>query len=100
MIKIDYSLEEESFKFSSVGHANYADKGSDIVCSAVSSIIIGAFNALEDNDYDYKIGEGNVRIEKNKKLSLHDKIVIETMIIQLQTVEEEFKKNLKITRRK
>lgn len=100
MIKIVYLLKNNDFDFNSTGHANYNEYGKDIVCSAVSSIIIGALNAIENIDnFDVTIKSGEVKVKSKKEISSHDIVVIQTMIIQLQTVENEFKDNLKITRR-
>lgn len=100
MIEIVYSLKNDEFNFSSIGHANYDKIGKDIVCSAVSSIIIGALNAIKDiESFKINIQKGDVKIESIKKITQHDEIVFETMIIQLKTIENEFKSNLKITRR-
>lgn len=99
MIKIDYLLDNNNFNFRSTGHAYYDVKGKDIVCSAVSSIIIGSLNALDGvENYNIKIKSGNVSIIANN-ITSHDRIVFETMIIQLQTVESEFNENLKVIRR-
>ncbi len=33
--------------FSSEGHANYSEKGSDVVCAAVSVLVINTINSIE-----------------------------------------------------
>ena len=41
------------------GHAGYDTYGKDIVCSAISSIITGGFNALNDLDkFDISLNSG------------------------------------------
>ena len=97
MIKIKYKNDEHQFVFQSKGHANYDEFGKDIICSAVSSIIIGALNAIKDVDsFEIKILEGEVDIKNKKEISNHDLIVLETMIVQLYTVEAKSKKYLSI----
>ena len=101
MIKIDYTKENRNFEFRSKGHANYDELGKDIVCSAVSSIIIGALNAIKDIDsFEIKIKEGDVTVKSIKPVSDYDNVVLDTMLIQLQTVESQFKKNLMINKEK
>lgn len=51
------------------GHANSDTKGHDLICAAVSSIITGGANALQDIDnFDIKLESGNASI-KVKTLS-------------------------------
>lgn len=82
------------------GHAMFSASGSDIVCAGVSSIVFGALNAL-----DY-FGELSDSIEINDQrgfISIHfteynkqQLLVIETMMIQLKTVEDQFPNYIKI----
>ncbi len=82
-----------------VGHANFAKRGKDIVCSAVSAIIFGGLNALE-NPESFKINidedKGIITIESKDNVSMHDYDVLNTILIQLKTVEETANKNVKI----
>ncbi len=86
-------------KLSIIGHANFAKKGKDIVCSAVSAIVIGGLNALK-NPKSFEIyiddDKGIINIESKDNVSEHDYEVLETILIQLKTVEEEATKNVKI----
>ena len=48
MITVSYSKNNEIISLIEVtGHALFAPKGQDIVCSAVSSIMIGGLNNLK-----------------------------------------------------
>lgn len=48
MIKVAFFRREGSLiGFESEGHAGYAEYGSDIVCAAVSAVLITAVNGLE-----------------------------------------------------
>lgn len=81
-------------------HSNYADYGQDIVCAAISAIVIGGLNALEKKglakDYILVDDEDDCII-----INLIDdeiiKQVIDTIIIQLITLEEEYGDYLQIT---
>jgi uncharacterized protein YsxB (DUF464 family) len=94
MIEIKFNLSNNRIEFSSVGHADFADYGKDVVCAAVSSIIIGALNALKSEELDIKIKKGDVKVSGN--LNSHDEIVFETMLVQLKTIEDQYPNNLKI----
>ncbi len=80
------------------GHAGYADKGQDLVCAAVSSISIGLCNALDHlaaADCKITLEENRIEIEAssdNEKLQT----ILNTGLIQLQTVEEQFSEFVRI----
>ena len=79
------------------GHANSAPHGQDLVCAAVSSILVGGCNALkEPNCYAIKLNEGDASIIEKKHANEHDYEVLETMLIQFKTIEESSKKFLKV----
>lgn len=98
MILVKYSRKNDSInKILVKGHANYDIKNKDIVCSAVSACVIGGFNSLESVDkYSIVIEDGYVEFNNNNYYSDHDKIVLETIIIQLMSIENNYSKYLKI----
>ena len=63
MIRVTVKKRENSYvSFHSKGHAGYADSGKDIVCAAVSALIITTVNSLEaftedEIDLEEKSGE-------------------------------------------
>ncbi len=79
------------------GHANSAPYGQDLVCSAVSAIITGGFNALlSPQAYDIKLQDGNAHLKTNGKITEYDQIVLDVIYKQLQTIEESYKKFIEI----
>ena len=104
MVKVDieYSCEGKYLESIDIsGHANSAPYPHDLVCAAVSAISVGALNALEnDENYDVLVEDGHVYLKANKNLSAHDEIVLETLIIQLKTIELSYKNTIKIKERK
>ena len=79
------------------GHANSAPKGEDLVCAAVSSILVGGCNALnQPNCFAIKLNEGDASILEVSHANEHDYEVLETMLIQFKTVEESSKKFLQV----
>ena len=69
MIKINYLNTPEDFKIVFNGHANYAEKGKDIVCAAVSILSSELILACDDAktrgeivDYDFFYKEAFVSI--------------------------------------
>lgn len=102
MIKITvrYSSTGEFISLISKGHANYAPSGEDIICAAVSAIILGGINALkDDNNYELKTDEveGIIELYNIGKMSQHDNIVIETMVSQISAISRDNPKFVKLS---
>lgn len=86
------------------GHAGTNVAGHDLVCAAVSAISFGALNALDDidEDFDYEIDRDEAAISLSPKgaISDHDETVLETLIIQLKTIEASYPEAITIQERK
>ena len=79
------------------GHANYDEYGKDIVCAGVSAVVTGGINALETEIKNIEIinkeNELGVKvINSNEKIQ----IILNTILIQLETIEYSYKKYIKI----
>ena len=93
----------QSFTIS--GHAGYAAHGSDIVCAGVSTISIGTVNSiigLTGVTPDIEQGaDGFLRCEipDNLPEDTQEKIqlLLEGMVVSLQTMERDYGKHIKIT---
>ena len=98
MIKIEATRKDGKIVNLTVkGHANSAPKGEDLVCAAVSSVLVGGCNALsQPNCFAIKLNEGDASINELSIANKHDYEVLETMIIQFKTIEESSKKFLKV----
>lgn len=83
------------------GHAGSGPYGHDLVCSAISAIVLGGLNNLQDGDDSYRseVKEGYVYLEALKEVSEHDKIVLETIEKQLESVASSCPKNAKLERK-
>ncbi len=82
------------------GHAEYAEHGKDIVCAGVSTVAIGLLNAL-----DYLNAKCSCSMENNQisvRVTESDdeltQIILTTAKIQLETIQESYKKYIKIKR--
>ncbi len=99
MIKIVIKRDVSSQKITSIevkGHANSDDYGKDLVCAAVSTVITGGMNALQDKEYDFKLDEGHAYIKALDIPSDYDAVVLKTIEIQLKTIEESNHKYVQI----
>ncbi|MDD3503886.1 MAG: ribosomal-processing cysteine protease Prp [Eubacteriales bacterium] len=52
---IEISIRKDGITVS--GHANYAPRGQDIVCAAVSTLAIALINSIKDLTEDKRIAE-------------------------------------------
>ena len=79
------------------GHAQSAEKGKDLICAAVSSIVVGGANAITNPKcFAFQEQEGLFQIQAVCPINEHDKDVLKTILTQLKTVAEEFPKNVRI----
>ncbi len=91
MIKVVIKRDESSDKITSIevkGHSGKDVQGKDLVCAAVSSVLTGGANALLDKEYSFKFEEGDAYIKALDVPSDHDAVVLRTIEVQLQTIEE------------
>ena len=98
MIKITASRKNGKIVNLTVkGHANSAPKGEDLVCAAVSSILVGGCNALsQPNCFAIKLDSGDASITELNHANEHDYEVLEVMLVQFKSVEETSPKFLKV----
>ncbi|NLB48525.1 MAG: ribosomal-processing cysteine protease Prp [Erysipelotrichia bacterium] len=63
------------------GHAHSAEYGKDLVCAAVSAVVTGGFNNLNNiDDYEVILKEGHAVFETYTPFDAHDETVIETIV--------------------
>lgn len=100
MIKVDIGYLKDEYTFILVsGHSNYDTKGKDLICAAVSSIVIGSLNNLKKIDsYDYTVKDGYVEVNFQNNIDLHDHTVIETVETQLLTIQDQYPDFIKVSR--
>lgn len=94
--------------FTLSGHALFANHGNDIVCAGVSAVSFGAINsviALTGVEPEIEQGDGGFLrcvIPSNLSQDTQEKVqlLLEGMIVSLQTIEREYGKFMKITFKK
>ena len=103
-VKFDYTQGKIS-SFTMSGHANFAKHGSDIVCAGASAVSFGIVNSIMSlTDVQPVIDtDGNggylrcqiptdISVESEEKVQL----LLEAMLISLQTIERDYGKYIKI----
>ena len=91
-----YKDEADHYKgFRCDGHAAYADEGEDIVCSAVSVLVINTCNAIEQLTADaYSMGSdaesGLIDVDFSEIPGHDTTLLMDTMVMGLRSIEEQY----------
>ncbi|MGI6714313.1 MAG: ribosomal-processing cysteine protease Prp [Bacilli bacterium] len=100
MIKVTYQDQPHITFLRVEGHADSAPHGKDLVCAAVSAVVIGGLNALTfPKNYALSIQEGEVVVREIKESCQHDQIVLRTILTGLQTIEKDYPQFIQIQRK-
>lgn len=100
MIKVVITKEKEISNIEIKGHAEYEEKGKDIVCASVSSILTTTVNAI------LRIDSESITYEQNNGICLsilkHSEVIdilLENMIHLLEELERQYPDNIKIIKK-
>ena len=101
MVKVIYEVENNQYLSLRVsGHAEYNEKGKDLVCASVSSIMFGFMNALDALNEDIEIKQlTNEIIILNHSSSNIIQDYFELIMMQLKTIEESYGDFIKVERK-
>lgn len=98
MIKAVFHKDEEdkitSFKVE--GHAGYAPSGRDVVCAAVSALVVGTINGMEvltDATFDTTVSHGFTKVDI-KEPTAYSNVLLNSMLLSLEGIQEEYPENL------
>jgi len=100
MIKVTIKRNDQQAidSFTITGHANFAKKGSDIVCAGVSAVSFGAVNSiislLSVNPQIEQGADGFLRctVPQDLEESTKEKVqlLLESMVVSLETIERDY----------
>ena len=98
MIKVLIKSEENKFQSLEVtGHAQSAPCGHDLVCAAVSGILTGCTNAIQnEKSFHLEYRDGYYKLEAIEPLSSHDEGVVDSIVVGLKTIASEYGKFIQI----
>lgn len=105
MIKVKYYYNDDfSIKgFCLKGHADYAEIGYDIVCSAVTSNAIAVINSLgklQKVEFDKVIGqEGHIECIVKDEFLNDAKLLLDHFQLAIEGIKREYPKNIKILKK-
>lgn len=80
-------------EFTSKGHAGYAEEGQDIVCAAVSALVINAVNSLETLTHDRiraKEQDGFVSFSFEAPVSEGGTLLMDSLVLGLTEIEDSY----------
>ena len=93
---IFYTKNNKKYSFECSGHAGYSDYGNDIVCSAVSALVINCINSINElTDSKTKLDSddengGYLKFEVESALSSDVSILIESLYLGLNEIKKNY----------
>ena len=77
------------------GHAGYAEHGHDIVCAAVSALVINTINSIEQftkDRFDYQEDEesGHIEFRIISKVSSESTLLLNSLFLGLQGIKDDY----------
>ena len=90
-----YKKDGKMTGFSMVGHAGFAKRGKDIVCAAVSILVLNTINAVESftgDTFHYEEDEekGLIDFEILSEISPQTELLFNTLMLGLSGLQEEY----------
>ena len=92
---IEATIYKQGGKYKAVrvaGHAEYDEAGKDIICAAVSMLVINTANALEaltDNELSGS-DDGKIYFEFQKDPDEKGELLIDTMLMGMKDVQKQY----------
>ncbi|MDF2541666.1 MAG: hypothetical protein K0S47_1384 [Herbinix sp.] len=97
MIKVAIYKNAENMitGFSLSGHADYAEYGSDVVCAAVSALVINTINSIENFTSDkFRLEQdekkGYIEFQVVSDLSSNASLLLNSLALGLHGIQEEY----------
>lgn len=81
--------------FEVLGHAGFAEYGEDIVCAAVSILVLNTINSIEtftSDPFDVSLDEerGHIDFRFQNNISDDSVLLLNSLVLGLQGIEEEY----------
>lgn len=97
MIRVTKYLnnKDEIIGFNSSGHADYATKGQDIICSAVSVLVINTINSVDKYtsdiiDYNEDEETGTIDFIIYSNISEKSELLLKSLFLGLQGIQDSY----------
>ncbi len=93
MITVTVYKESGEYRgFRSEGHADYAEKGYDIICAAVSVLTVNTVNSIEaftEDAMSVTADEGLVELQL-ENISKETRLLMDSMVLGLQDIQNNY----------
>ncbi|MDD6208844.1 MAG: ribosomal-processing cysteine protease Prp [Clostridiales bacterium] len=97
MITIEkyYNDHEKLCGFHTDGHAEFADAGEDVVCAAVSALVLNAVNSIESFTEDHIVctaseDGGRIDFRIHSSVSHESEILLNSLFLGLEAVRDAY----------
>ncbi len=97
MIKVSIynNADSKIIGFKCSGHAGFAESGQDIICAAVSALVINTMNSIEhftSDTFEYKENEkkGQIDFKIVSSLSNESSLLLNSLFLGLQGIQEDY----------
>lgn len=91
---IIYKREAKIIGYSASGHAEYADRGEDVICAAVSVLTISTENAIDALTDDKFVAEmdddGYVKVMMTEEVSHDTTVLLSAFEIAVNSISEAY----------
>lgn len=102
-VQVILGRNQKALGFLMKGHAGYAAYGQDIVCAAVSVLVINTVNSIEeftDDTYEYDQDEKKDLVSfqmTSSDISASAQLLLDSLVLGLTAIESEYgKKHIRI----
>ncbi len=89
-----YRRDGYPYGFQVTGHAEYAEEGKDIVCSAVSALVENTINSLETFTSDSIVSrvdeDGSVRVKIRGEVSPESELLLKSLRLGLCKIYDQY----------
>lgn len=106
-VLIVQNLKDEVIGFQMKGHAGYAEHGQDIVCAAVSVLVINTINSIEqftEENFEYQQNEKKDLVTfqiVSSPIGASAKLLLDSLVLGLSAIESEYgKKHVRVKKKR
>jgi len=97
MVKITIQKSNQVWKgFISSGHAGYLDEGQDIICAAISVLIINTINSIEkflpETKFQVNENKGYIHFKLDCNPDEKTELLLNSMLLGLEEIQKQYNK--------